>query len=218
MKAFIFALLLAASVPAYAATLTQLPATGFSRSDSALEITSVTPELTSIRFHDPVFEIGELMFEGAACKVTLLGGEPFRPDEGSPAVPQVTRLYLIPNTGGVELVVRNLEYELIEDYAPYPYHDPDAAEVKVAETSKRNSWYPENVVEISDPMIFRDYRVVAVTLFPVQVNPVTRQARHYNSIDVDLVANGTPGINELLNPRAPSASLHPHLSRANQHF
>ncbi len=209
MRTFILAQLLAVSALANAAILTQLPEPSISRANSTLEIASVTPEFTSIRFHDPAFEIGELMFDGFACKVTLLEGEPFRPDEGSPAVPQVTRLYLIPNTGSVELVVRNLKYEVIDNYAPYPYHDPDAAEVKVAETSKRNSWYPENVVEISDPMIFRDYRVVAVTLFPVQVNPVTRQARHYNSIDVDLVANGTPGINELLNPRVPSARYIP---------
>ncbi len=209
MRTFIFALFLALSALAAAETLSQLPVPIPSGSNSALEIMSITPEYTAIRFNDPVYEIGELLFDGAACKVTMLEGVPFRPDEGSPAVPQITRLYIIPNTGSVEAVVRDLEYDLMENYSPFPYYDPDSREVKASESFRRNAWYPENVVEISDPMIFRDYRVVAITLFPVQVNPVTRQARHYNSIDVDLVANNSPGTNELLNPRAPSARYIP---------
>jgi len=62
MRTFILAQLLAVSLLANATTLTQLPEPSISRANSALEITSVTPEFTSIRFHDPAFEIGELMW------------------------------------------------------------------------------------------------------------------------------------------------------------
>lgn len=209
MSTFIFAVLLTTTVFAHAATLSQLPEPAVSRSSAALEISSISPELTSIRFHNPEFVLGELMFEGETCQVTMLVGEPFRPDEGCPAVPQVTRLYRIPNTGSVELVTHNLDYELIESYKPYPYHDPEAIDFKTSESYRMNAWYPEKVVEVSEPMIFRDYRVVAVTLYPVQVNPATRQARHHTVMEVDLVSNSTPGINELLNPRTPSTRYIP---------
>ena len=50
----------------------------------------------------------------------------------------------------------------------------------------------------------RDFRVVTVTLHPVQVNPVTHQARIYRRLSANLVANDRPGENEMLNPRRPS--------------
>lgn len=174
-----------------------------------LEIFSTMPEVTSISLRNPELVTQELVFDGATCKAAILAGEPFRPEEGSPAVPQVTRLYRIPNTGGVDLVIRNAEFELMESYKPYPYHDPESQEVTRAESFRRDEWYPPAVAEISAPMIFRDFRIVAVTLNPVQVNPVTQQARYYSTLDVDIVANQEPGQNELLNPRTPSARYAP---------
>ena len=53
----------------------------------------------------------------------------------------------------------------------------------------------------------RAFRIAAVTLNPVQVNPVTRQARVYHNITVDIVANDQPGVNELFHPHRPSGAF-----------
>jgi hypothetical protein len=140
-----------------------------------------------------------------------LEGERCGPAEGSPAVPMVSRIYRIPNTGGMDLIIRNAGYEFVENINPIPYQEEYAATQlkRDAKTYAHDGWYPANIAEMSAPMIMRDFRVVRVTLYPVQVNPVTHQARIYHNLDVDLVANDLPGDNELTIVRRPSGEWAP---------
>lgn len=57
---------------------------------------------------------------------------------------------------------------------------------------------------MSDPQILRDFRVVTVRINPVQVNPVTRQARIYRDVQVEVVPNDQPGVNKIQRVRRPS--------------
>ena len=128
-----------------------------------------------------------------------LDGEPYLPAEGAPVIPQVSRFYRIPNTGSVDLVIGDSQFRIVDDVNPYPYQPEDVPfrrDSRDPVIYTRDAWYPESIARISEPMIFRDFRVVQVTLCPVQVNPVTRQARIYENIDVEIVANDTPGENE----------------------
>ena len=75
-----------------------------------------------------------------------------------------------------------------------------------AQVYGKDAWYPENIAVLSSPMIFRDLRVVQLTLYPVQVNPVTHQARIYRNLDAQIVATDEPGENEIAES-APAARL-----------
>ncbi|MBK6764820.1 MAG: T9SS type A sorting domain-containing protein [bacterium] len=201
-----FLLLLPLTVPGATTThLQPLPA----QFGTPLEIVSTGPELTSLSLRNPELGTESLVLDGQTCKVTTLAGEPFRPDQGAPAVPQVTRLIRIPNTGAVELLIRDAQFTVLEDYNPYPYADPATSALPLASAYKTGAWFPVQPVEISAPLIFRDMRVVAVTFYPVQVNALTREARLYSALDVDIVATGEFGANELLNPRPMSPRYAP---------
>lgn len=189
--------------------------TSFAERTVRLDVSRTSPEHTTISLTNPPVVIRELRLGGESFQIPVIEGEAFLPQEGSPAIPQITRFYRIPNTGSVELVVREAEFDLVEDFLPYPYHEPGKA-VQNSEVYRTDSWYPSEIAKISAPMIFRDMRVVTVTLYPVQVNPVTRQARVYGNIDVEIVADNQSSVNELRQPRRPSgrfAPMYRHLIR-----
>ncbi|MBU1984898.1 carboxypeptidase regulatory-like domain-containing protein [bacterium] len=186
---------------------------GFSRVDSPLEISSTGPERTAIALHDSPVAIRDTFVDFRAYQVFTLPGEPFLCREGAPAIPHVTRLYHIPNTGSVVPEIRTLEWETVTDVYPLPL------QVEKADLNRRreedpsiyhtDAWYPEQPIFVGPPMVFRDFRVVAVTICPVQVNPMTRQARICRNVEVDLVATDEPGENELMSTRRPSRVFAP---------
>jgi hypothetical protein len=186
------------------ASLESIPGyTAFGESKANLEVLRVSPGYTSITLDQPNVVIDEAMIGYETYNSFDVAGEPYQWDDGSPAVPHVTRFYRIPNTGSVDLLVTAAEYDVIENVNPFPVMEEFDAFTEVTKdlaVYSRNEWYPASPVKVSEPAILRDFRVVTVTMYPVQVNPVTRQARIYRRLSADLVANDTPGANELLHP------------------
>jgi hypothetical protein len=184
----------------------------FSGAGVNIEVSKTSPEFTSIALNSPNVVIQDQVVDFETYQVLGIEGEPFLFEEGSPTVPQITRLYRIPNTGSVELRITAAEFSVVENINPLPLQSEGSS----FEGLRRNEavysadeWYPKEVAAISAPMIWRDFRVVTVTLYPVQVNPVTHQARVYYNLNADIVANEQPGLNELLNPHRPSGSFAP---------
>lgn len=185
----------------------------FSRSNPALTIHSSAPELTSITLQSPEILLTDTLVGFTAYHVFAVPGEPPIAYEGHPALPQITRLYRIPNRGGVTLELGAQEFAEIEGIHPLPVENKVTGFARGATPDplvyQKDAWYPPTVAVVGPPMIFRDFRVVQVTLYPVQVNPATGAARLYHRIDVDLAATDEPGENELLDPRPPSRVFAP---------
>ncbi|MBI5060137.1 carboxypeptidase regulatory-like domain-containing protein [candidate division KSB1 bacterium] len=184
----------------------------FGDSPTPLGVSSPTPGLTTISLENPSVQMQEVTVDFQTYTSFGMAGEPWASVDGSPAVPQISRFYRIANTGGVDLVISNADYEILNDVDVLPFQWEEAAFGGLNRDEavySADQWYPEHVVEMSEPMILRDFRVVSVTLYPVQVNPATRQVRIYHSINVDLVGNENPAPNELLNPRRPSGNWVP---------
>jgi hypothetical protein len=199
----------AAAAVATEAPHVSLGLTDFGPSEAHLRVQNVSPKSTTISLDQPAVVVSEQMIDFETYHSFSISGEPWLWDEGSPAVPQVTRFYRIPNTGSVDLVVTEQEYDLIEGIHPLPVQEetaPFGQLVRNSDVYTRDAWYPANVAELSAPAVMRDFRVVTVTLHPVQVNPVTHQARIYRRLSVNLVANDRPGENELVTPRRVSGA------------
>jgi hypothetical protein len=189
-----------------------LPTTiDFSASAARLSVSNTSLERTTIALNSPDIVTTNEVEGYEVFQAFRIAGEPTVPNEGNPTVPQVSRFYRIPNLGGVDLVVEQAEYNLIENVNPLPYHE-SRSEGDVARNSEvysTDAWYPPQVAVVSEPMLLRDFRVVTVTLYPVQVNPVTHQARVYRTLEVSLAANGLPSVNEMTHPRRPSRAWVP---------
>ncbi len=176
-------------------------------SGAVLQVSKTGPEFTSIRFDGSTMERQTVVKDYQGYDFIGIDGEAVITQDGAPALPHVTRFYRIPATGGVDLVVRYSDYELVENYNALPYSEEghefrrDNADPLIY---GRDAWFPEQIAEMSDPQILRDFRVVTVRINPVQVNPVTRQARIYRDVQVEIVPNDQPGVNEIQRVRRPS--------------
>jgi hypothetical protein len=191
----------------------QLGAVDFAHSNGVLHVASVTPEHTTISLDNPPVSVLDSLVNFHNYQVFAIDGEPFQYDYGRPAIPQITRLYRIPNTGGVELEITNSDFDVIDNVDALPIQ-PDEGTFPTSPQVDQSvydmdQWYPPQIAVMSSPKIFRDFRVVKVTLYPVQVNPVTHQARVYRNLDAEINTNGEPGERELLRPRRPSGAFAP---------
>jgi hypothetical protein len=185
----------------------------YARSEANLEVSRTSLHLTSIALQNPTIVTEERVVDYHTYQVFGIPGEATIYGEGTPSLPQVTRFYRIPESGGVDLVVTNSDYELIDNVDVFPLQTDETNAFsglrKDQDVYQRDSWFPENIAVISEPMIMRDFRVVKVTLNPVQFNPVTHQARVYHQLAANVVANDQPGINEMTTIPRPTASWAP---------
>lgn len=63
-----------------------------------------------------------------------------------------------------------------------------------------NQFYPQNIVQLGEPYIVRDYRGESVITRPFQYNPITKVLRVYTNITFKITSNNEVGINELRRP------------------
>jgi hypothetical protein len=168
-----------------------------------MEVENGNPQSVHLRFTDPPLERGTYEANSRSYSVVRLSGESSTAQEGEPDLPCVTRLVMIGNTGNADLNILQQSYSveaLTADVLPYqPLDGNDHKDFVTPKSAiySRDTWYPPVVAEISEPATLRDVRFVVVTVYPVQVNPVTREIRVYNDIEVLISNSGGFGANEI---------------------
>jgi hypothetical protein len=75
-----------------------------------------------------------------------------------------------------------------------------------ADLYARDAFYPENIVEVDEPGIWRDIRMVSLRVNPVQYNPATGELRIYQRLTVRVEYYGTSRTNVLTPRQRPIAS------------
>jgi hypothetical protein len=174
-------------------------------SGAALQVSRGDPARTTIAFDGSTIAVRDSIVQWERFETFEVAGATTLAREGKPVVPQIVRFYRIPETGGVDLKVLASDYDVIEDANPLMKGTASALD-GIAE---EDAWYPAQVAEMSKPMILRDYRVVTVTLFPVQVNAVTHQARVQRNIEAEVIATSGVSGNEILRHLRPSGAWVP---------
>jgi len=126
----------------------------------------------------------------------------FTEQEGLPNLPVYGSCMIIPDQAGVRVNIISSQYEIYENIEVMPAQ-PWALESGPQELNfvqngafyRQDEFYPGDLVELSEPMIMRDFRFVRAAINPVQYNPATKEMRVYTSIDYELVYEGTDNRN-----------------------
>lgn len=112
---------------------------------------------------------------------------------GAPEVPLVTRLFAIPDRAKVKIASVEPEYRIYNDIYPFPHQEyeyghPDLnADLSLAnEYYKSGEFFPQNWVEIGEPAILRDFRIIPVTVSPIRINASTGEAMVLTNLRVRL--------------------------------
>jgi len=126
-------------------------------------------------------------------------------EAGRPEVPYLAEMLIIPDRG--EVTVEVVETGEVYRYEGFmippakptwqegtpepPYAEDDAA-------YRAPTPYPESFVEVGDPVVFRDFRVVRVALYPVRYVAATKDLHVVASLTVRLNYGGGMGSNPRL--------------------
>ncbi len=120
-------------------------------------------------------------------------------EKGEPNVPSYVYKVGIPQNGTVEVTVANTRERVVRDTLIEPVIYPGIYEPPVPEVIdpfgdvyKQNAFYPEKLIEVSEPGYFRDIRVVTVRVNPVRYNPVTQEARVVSTMTIAVRFTGAP--------------------------
>lgn len=122
---------------------------------------------------------------------------------GSPDLPVLRRLVLVPETGDVQVEIVDQDTRYLGSYSVAPYQAPPTytggqRPYRIDDVLYGTSeLYPASPVEIESIEILRDIRVASVRYCPVSVNPVTGDVYMTTSITVRIQGIGGSGDNEL---------------------
>lgn len=213
LAAFVIGVSVAATVTASDVNAPKIPA-NFNRLPGPeavqmmpTEMLNGDPNAVQMRFFNPPLESGIVSKNGQEWETVRLSGESSTTEPGVPDLPRVARLVMVGDRGNVTLRVVNQSFTVLDNVeAVLPVQHDDGDEVAPAsgftapkaEIYGADAWYPPVIAELSAPATMRDVRFAALALYPVQINPVTRQMRVYDNIEVVVETGGGVGPNEIL--------------------
>jgi len=123
-------------------------------------------------------------------------------EEGMPDLPLYSKSVIIPDLSNVRVNIISADYQTIKDIDMVPAQplqiegkEEDIPFIINESAYSLNEFYPGPLVSVSEPAIFKDFRIAEVTTYPVQYNPVTREMRVYSNIEYELIYDGLDGRN-----------------------
>jgi len=139
---------------------------------------------------------------------------------GSPDLPKIAAPLIIPDNsemGSFVISSKYKEYTGIE-IAPSKGSfsrkiDPASVAYTYGESYTKNEFFPNQLTDLNEPYIIRDFRGQTVNFYPLQYNPVTKVLRVHYEIHIKVQKTGENGINELARNRSTSSSLDPEFNQ-----
>lgn len=175
------------------------------------------PAAVQMRFYQPQVQYGSVELNGQLFTSVRMPSEGSTVKQGEPNVPRVTKLVMVSPTGNVQLNVTSSSYTTltgidVEPKQPYEGEELEANSLDDmgfaydGSIYAQDAWYPEEIAAITTPATLRDVRFVTVAVAPVQYNPVRRELRVYDNIEVEVVNTGGVGENEIIGETPPYIS------------
>lgn len=165
-------------------------------SQSPLQVISQNSGQIRLRLQTPQLELKE---SGDFQSLSMTGALPTA-DDGMPALPMFSTYVAIPAHGDFNVRVQGGTYTTRSNIVPKPVFATEEMEAKgeynVA-AYKSSGLYPANTYGYSPAQIIRDFRVVQISLYPVQYDAANQEIRICNDMTVEINMNSAQGENEL---------------------
>jgi len=118
---------------------------------------------------------------------------------GEPELPSYLWTVGIPQTGGVEVRVLDKEEERVSDLAVKPMVPPAIYEPPVPErvetqgpAYQADKYFPDELIQVSEPRLYRDINTVEIRLNPARYNPVRHELLVLRRVRIIVRFTGTP--------------------------
>jgi len=121
---------------------------------------------------------------------------------GKPEIPKFSKLIAIPDNSDIYSEILSFEEEIIENIVLYPKQtlskDSSISSSKFEINEKyynTGDVFPKNILNIDEPAILRDYRVVNVTVNPFRYDPIEKKLYIIKEVDFKVHTSGVSDIN-----------------------
>jgi len=154
-------------------------------------------DIITINYKIINYNLKEISIENKQYFKVILGEESNFLTNGKPDLPNICRSIIIPDNSKMKIEVTKSSYEEIKDILISPSKgnllrsiNPDDVSYIFDETYEKDSYFPEEIAELNEPYIIRDFRGQVVQINPFQYNPVQKTLRIYKDITVKIYPEG----------------------------
>jgi hypothetical protein len=147
-------------------------------------------------------ELETIHANGGVYTLPILPGAGVIGEPGRPDLPAVHRLIELPDRSGIQVRVTGGTSHILGNILPLPVQEQlhNQAEMpqpwlQDMDLYATDAWYPAEIVALDEPALVRNHRVAKMSLFPVQVNPVTGEARVWTSLQLEVTFDGENPVN-----------------------
>ncbi|HOZ29402.1 MAG TPA: C25 family cysteine peptidase, partial [Bacteroidales bacterium] len=166
-------------------------------------------DVYEITYNVKDFNLAELTIDGVTYQTVDMGISTCTNDKGWAELPFISAAIELPPQKDVDLNIVYTDYiDIPLDYPLLPsrgtiYRNQDPSQIpyEIAPESLIDEFYPQQMVVMEDPFIFREVRGTTVRVFPFQYNSVTKTLRFYRTVKVQMVENDNPPTNPFLRER-----------------
>ncbi|MBE0571467.1 MAG: T9SS type A sorting domain-containing protein [Ignavibacteriaceae bacterium] len=158
------------------------------------------------------FQIKEFNVNGKVFHSIDLGSLGITNEVGMPEIPHIAKILAIPDQGTVSVEVIEVSKSQIIKGINIPPARESWSEGKPETPFLENdlvygseNLYPNELVKVEQPVIFRDFRIARVSIFPIRYSPVRQEIKAITSITVRIKYGGGSGINPKLSLKKPIA-------------
>ncbi len=165
--------------------------------ESSREMIKINFDLQGVE--GSVFSDGNLSYSRFS-----LPGEGFTFEKNKPLLPAATRVVIVPPDCGLELSVATSDPRVINaNIQPAICSgDPSNSEsvFSTKDIPKLNSTFPAEIAEMSEPYIVRGVRMVNITTYPIQYDPIKDVYQQYDNIETTVNFTDANAVNPVRNP------------------
>jgi hypothetical protein len=160
------------------------------------------PGFTELKIELSGFEVREFPSEGKSYRSIDLLTDVRTNQTGRPELPYIAKMLAIPDNGGVTAeVIGTGDVERFSGYVLPPARmsrqegTPESKYVENEAAYRALTAYPETFVTVDEPVVFRDFRVARVAIYPVRYVAGTKEVQITSSVTVRIRYGGGIGSN-----------------------
>ena len=166
--------------------------------EKSLSVVSQNADKINLQLQVPELQIEDI--NNSNFKALSMQGASVTAETGFPELPVFSAWIAIPPKGDIEIKVTGGEVITKQGLVPKPVFatkDQEIANDYNKTVYSSASLYPANSYSYSQPQIMRDFRVVQITLNPVQYIAETQELKIQKQMEVEIEIKDRPGINEM---------------------
>jgi hypothetical protein len=169
-------------------------------------------DCTIIKIDITGFRIKQFNSNGKTYHSIDLGSLGISNETGLPEISCVSKILAIPDLGSVSYeILETSTVRLIKEINIPPVRksciegEPETQYIENLSTYSSSELYPAELVRIDDPVIFRDFRIARISIFPLRYSPAKKEIEVFTSITVKIKYGDGLGVNPKLSPERPIA-------------